>query len=59
MAAALAFAASFWLVSPPTPPLAALYRPVPRWGHVALDVPPRLRQRLQETATGLTDTVPT
>lgn len=59
MAAALAFAANFWHESHPTPTLAALYEQVPRWGHVALDFHPRLRQLLQATATGLTETVPT
>jgi len=59
VAAALAFAASFWQVSHPTPTLAALYEQVPRWGHVALDFHPRLRQLLQATATGLAEPVPT
>jgi len=57
MAAALAFAAGFWQVSHPTPTLAALYEQVPRWGHVALDFHPRLRQLLQATATGLSKAI--
>jgi AcrR family transcriptional regulator len=56
VAAALAFAASFWQVSHPTPTLAALYEQVPRWGHVALDFKPRLRLLLQATAIGLVET---
>ena len=55
MAAALAFAASFWQVSHPTPTLAALYEQVPRWGHVALDFAPRLRSLLEATAVGLAE----
>lgn len=55
MAAALAFAASFWQVSHPTPTLAALYEQVPRWGHVALDFAPRLRSLLEATAVGLVE----
>jgi AcrR family transcriptional regulator len=57
VAAALAFAASFWQVSHPTPTLAALYAQVPRWSHVALDFQPRLRLLLQSTAIGLVATV--
>jgi AcrR family transcriptional regulator len=57
VAAALAFAASFWQVSHPTPTLAALYEQVPEWGHVALDFTPRLRSLLEATATGLAETV--
>ncbi|WP_432842726.1 TetR family transcriptional regulator [Dactylosporangium sp. CA-092794] len=57
MAAALALAASFWQVSHPTPTLAALYRQVPAWGHVALDFQPRLRLLLQSTAIGLAETL--
>jgi AcrR family transcriptional regulator len=57
VAATLAFAASFWQVSHPTPTLAALYEQVPRWGHVALDFLPRLRLLLQATAVGLAETV--
>lgn len=53
LAATLAFAASFWQVSHPTPTLAALYEQVPEWGHVALDFGPRLRLLLQATAVGL------
>jgi hypothetical protein len=55
VAAALAFAASFWQVSHPTPTLAALYEQVPRWGHVALDFAPRLRSLLEATAIGLVE----
>jgi AcrR family transcriptional regulator len=55
VAAALAFAASFWQVSHPTPTLAALYEQVPRWGHVALDFAPRLRTLLEATAMGLAE----
>ena len=55
MAAVLAFAASFWQVSHPTPTLAALYEQVPRWGHVALDFAPRLRSLLEATAVGLAE----
>ncbi|GLZ02092.1 TetR family transcriptional regulator [Actinoplanes sp. NBRC 103695] len=58
IAATLAFAASFWQVSHPTPTLAALYEQVPDWGHVALDFQPRLRLLLQSTAVGLTETLP-
>jgi hypothetical protein len=58
IAAALAFAGSFWQVSHPTPTLAALYEQVPKWGHVALDFQPRLRLLLQSTAVGLVETVP-
>ena len=57
MAAALAFTATFWQVSHPTPVLAALYEQVPSWGHVALDFEPRLRLLLQSTAVGLVETV--
>ncbi|MGP4019897.1 hypothetical protein [Saccharopolyspora sp. 5N708] len=57
MAAVLAFAASFWQVSHPTPNLAALYEQVPRWGHVALDFAPRLRSLLEATAVGLVETM--
>ncbi|WP_440105223.1 hypothetical protein [Streptosporangium sp. H16] len=59
VAATLAFAASFWQVSHPTPTLAALYEQVPDWGHVALDFQPRLRLLLQSTAIGLTETLST
>nr|WP_142271687.1 TetR family transcriptional regulator [Mycobacterium sp. AT1] len=55
IAAALAFAASFWQVSHPTPTLAALYAQVPEWGHVALDFTPRLRLLLEATAVGLAE----
>ncbi|WP_211247874.1 TetR/AcrR family transcriptional regulator [Cryptosporangium arvum] len=58
LAATLAFAASFWQVSHPTPTLAALYEQVPEWGHVALDFRPRLRLLLRSTAIGLTETLP-
>ena len=58
MAAALAFAGSFWQVSHPTATLAALYEQVPGWGHVALDFHPRLRLLLRSTAIGLLETVP-
>jgi AcrR family transcriptional regulator len=58
VAAALAFAASFWQVSHPTTTLAALYEQVPSWGHIALDFHPRLRLLLQSTAIGLVETVP-
>jgi tetracycline repressor-like protein len=58
VAAALAFAATFWQVSHPTPTLAALYEQVPAWGHVALDFAPRLRLLLESTALGLAETVP-
>jgi AcrR family transcriptional regulator len=54
IAAALAFAGSFWQVSHPTPTLAALYSQVPRWEHVAFDFAPRVRQLLEATALGLT-----
>ena len=57
MAAALAFAATFWQVSHPTPTLAALYEQVPRWGHVALDFEPRLQSLLAATAVGLAETM--
>jgi hypothetical protein len=57
MAAALAFAATFWQVSRPTPTLAALYEQVPRWGHVALDFEPRLQSLLAATAVGLAETM--
>jgi len=57
VAAALAFAASFWQVSHPTPTLAALYEQVPEWGHVAMDFQPRLQLLLQSTAIGLTETL--
>jgi len=57
MAAALAFAATFWQVSHPTPTLAALYEQVPRWGHVALDFEPRLQSLLEATAVGLAETM--
>lgn len=53
LAAALAFAASFWQVSHPTPTLAALYEQEPTWGHVAMDFIPRLRFLLEATAIGL------
>ncbi|MGW4463179.1 TetR family transcriptional regulator [Micromonospora sp. NPDC004704] len=56
VAATLAFAASFWQVSHPTPTLAALYEQVPHWGHVALDFEPRLRLLLEATAIGLVET---
>jgi hypothetical protein len=58
MAAALAFAATFWQISHPTPTLAALYEQVPRWGHVALDFEPRLQSLLAATAAGLAETIP-
>jgi AcrR family transcriptional regulator len=58
IAAALAFAASFWQVSHPTATLVALYDQVPSWGHVALDFEPRLHLLLQSTAIGLTETLP-
>jgi AcrR family transcriptional regulator len=57
MAAALAFAATFWQISHPTPTLAALYEHVPRWGHVALDFEPRLQSLLAATAVGLAETM--
>jgi AcrR family transcriptional regulator len=53
LAAVLAFAASFWQVSHPTPSLAVLYEQVPAWGHVALAFTPRLRSLLEATAVGL------
>jgi AcrR family transcriptional regulator len=56
VAAVLAFAATFWQLSHPTPTLAALYEQVPRWGHVALDFAPRLRSLLEATAVGLAET---
>ncbi len=59
VAATLAFAATFWQVSHPTPTLAVLYEQVPHWGHVALDFNPRLRLLLQSTAIGLTETLST
>ena len=58
VAAAMAFAATFWQVSHPTPTLAALYEQVPAWGHVALDFAPRLRLLLEATALGLVETLP-
>jgi AcrR family transcriptional regulator len=58
VAAALAFAATFWQISHPTPTLAALYQQVPAWGHVALDFAPRLRLLLEATAVGLVETLP-
>jgi AcrR family transcriptional regulator len=58
MAAALAFAASFWQVSHPTTTLAALYEQEPRWRHVALDFAPRLRLLLEATAVGLHESFP-
>jgi len=58
VAAAMAFAATFWQVSRPTPTLAALYEQVPAWGHVALDFAPRLRLLLEATAVGLVETLP-
>jgi AcrR family transcriptional regulator len=57
MAAALAFAATFWQIAHPTPTLAALYEQVPRWGHVALDFGPRLQSLLEATAVGLAETM--
>ncbi|HEY6493933.1 MAG TPA: hypothetical protein VIZ43_11705 [Trebonia sp.] len=57
VAAVLAFAATFWQLSHPTPTLAELYAQVPEWGHVALDFAPRLRSLLEATAVGLTETV--
>jgi AcrR family transcriptional regulator len=57
VAAALAFAGSFWQVSHPTPTLVALYQQEPGWGHVALDFQPRLRLLLQSTALGLVETL--
>jgi hypothetical protein len=56
IAATLAFAATFWQISHPTPTLAALYEQVPRWGHVALDFEPRLHELLTATAIGLAET---
>jgi AcrR family transcriptional regulator len=58
VAAAMAFAATFWQVSHPTPTLAALYEQEPAWGHVALDFAPRLRLLLEATAVGLVETLP-
>jgi AcrR family transcriptional regulator len=58
VAAAQAFAATFWQISHPTPTLAALYEQVPAWGHVALDFAPRLRLLLEATAVGLVETLP-
>jgi len=58
IAAALAFAGTFWQISHPTPTLAALYEEVPRWGHVALDFEPRLQSLLAATAVGLAETMP-
>jgi AcrR family transcriptional regulator len=55
-AAAMAFAATFWQISHPTPTLAALYEQVPAWGHVALDFAPRLSLLLEATAVGLVET---
>ena len=55
VAAAMAFAATFWQISRPTPTLAALYEQVPAWGHVALDFAPRLRLLLEATAVGLVE----
>lgn len=54
--AAMVFAASFWQLSHPTPTLATLYEQEPRWGHMALDFQPRLRQLLEATAVGLVQT---
>jgi len=56
VAAAMAFASTFWQVSHPTPTLAALYEQVPAWGHVALDFAPRLSLLLEATAVGLVET---
>ncbi len=53
LAAAVAFAAGFWQVSHPTSSLAALYRQVPEWGHIALDFTPKLTHLLRATAMGL------
>jgi hypothetical protein len=53
VATAISLAASLWQVSHPTPTLAALYEQVPAWGHVALDVEPRLAFILRATALGL------
>jgi AcrR family transcriptional regulator len=58
VAAALAFAATFWQISHPTPTLAALYEQVPAWDHVALDFAPRLRLLLEATAVGLVEMLP-
>jgi AcrR family transcriptional regulator len=58
VAAALAFASTFWQISHPTPTLAALYEQVPEWGHVALDFAPRLGLLLEATAVGLVETLP-
>jgi hypothetical protein len=58
VAAAMAFAATFWQVSHPTPTLAALYEQEPAWGHVALDFAPRLRLLVEATAVGLVETLP-
>jgi AcrR family transcriptional regulator len=58
VAAAMAFAATFWQVSNPTPTLAALYEQVPEWGHVALDFAPRLTLLLEATAIGLAEALP-
>jgi AcrR family transcriptional regulator len=53
VATTLMLASGLWQVSHPTPTLARLYAQEPRWGHVALDFAPRLRQLLQATALGL------
>ena len=56
VAAAMAFAATFWQISHPTPTLAKLCEQVPAWGHVALDFAPRFRRLLEATAVGLAQT---
>lgn len=56
ISATLAFAASFWQVSHPTPTLAALYEQVPEWGHIAMNFEPRLTDLLRATAAGLAET---
>jgi AcrR family transcriptional regulator len=53
LATTLMLAAGFWQMSHPTATLARLYEEVPAWGHVALDVGPRLRHLLRAMATGL------
>ena len=58
VAAAMAFASTFWQISHPTATLAALYAQVPEWGHVALDFAPRLAALLEATAVGLAETLP-
>lgn len=53
LAATLFLAAGLWQVSHPTPTLAALYKEVPRWGHIALNFEPRLTEILTALARGV------